>query len=201
MDRFAPMRAAIRPGKRRRPLPDAEIDGGEVSFDHLIGAHNGNRISRLNRQVCDRLHYSDTLFRHCAHASPHFSHYQLFGANKICFDGCSALAARDRGADGAGVIWFCGSPWAVGDAALLARRGGACQTGAARALAAAARRRAAQPQSAAAGQADAMAILMRRTEIRTSAPIFNSLSLMVPQVASAKAVSARAMRRSAQTST
>src|SRR5208283_3399679 len=134
-------------------------------------------------------------------ANPHFSHYQLFGANKICFDGCSALAARDRGADGAGVIWFCGSPWAVGDAALLARRGGACQTGAARALAAAARRRAAQPQSAAAGQADAMAILMRRTEIRTSAPIFNSLSLMVPQVASAKAVSARAMRRSAQTST
>src|ERR1700730_17617757 len=73
--------------------------------------------------------------------------------------------------------------------------------GEARALAASARRRAARAQSSAAGQAEAMAILMRRTEMRTSAPTFKNLSRMVPQVASAKAVSARPMRRSAQIST
>ncbi len=50
----------------------------------------------------------------------------------------------------------------------------------------------------AAGQAEAMANLIRRTEMRTSAPIFNSLSRMVPQVASVNLVSARAMRRNAQ---
>ena len=43
--------------------------------------------------------------------------------------------------------------------------------------------------------------LIRRTEMRTSAPILRNLRRMVPQVASAKAVSARAMRRNAQTST
>src|SRR5450755_2485047 len=41
----------------------------------------------------------------------------------------------------------------------------------------------------------AMAIRTRRTEMRISAPIFRSLSLMVPQVASAKTVLARPMRR------
>ena len=51
-------------------------------------------------------------------------------------------------------------------------------------MAAMARRIAARPQSWAAGQADAMAILMRRTLMRTSAPILRSLSRMVPQVAS-----------------
>src|SRR5271157_5225453 len=48
-----------------------------------------------------------------------------------------------------------------------------------------------------AGQADAMAILMRRTLMRTSAPILRSLSRMVPQVACAKSVSWRPMRRRA----
>ena len=42
-------------------------------------------------------------------------------------------------------------------------------------MAAMARRIAARPQSWAAGQADAMAILMRRTLMRTSAPIFEKL--------------------------
>ena len=51
------------------------------------------------------------------------------------------------------------------------------------------------------GRPEEMAILMRRTEMRTSAPIFKNLSLMVPQVASAKMVSARPIRRSAQIST
>jgi hypothetical protein len=50
-------------------------------------------------------------------------------------------------------------------------------------MAAIASRIAARPQSCAAGQADAMAILMRRTLTRTSAPILSSLRRMVPQVA------------------
>jgi hypothetical protein len=50
-------------------------------------------------------------------------------------------------------------------------------------------RMAARPQSWAAEQADAMAILMRRTLTRTSAPILSSLSRMVPQEACAKSVS------------
>jgi hypothetical protein len=92
-------------------------------------------------------------------------------------------------------VWFWVSPLGlvVDNAAGWARRGEACQAGEARALAASAKRRAAMLHSSAAGQAEAMAILMRREEMRTSAPIFNSLSLMVPQVASAKAVSARPM--------
>ena len=84
-----------------------------------------------------------------------------------------------------------------GDAVQSARYGGACQVGAVRALAASANRRAARPHSSAAGHAEAMASLMRRTEMRTSAPIFKNLSLMVPQVASAKMVSTRPIRRSA----
>ena len=48
-------------------------------------------------------------------------------------------------------------------------------------------RRAARPHSSAAGQAAAIAILMRRTEMRTSAPIFRSLRRIVPQVASSLA--------------
>ena len=50
-------------------------------------------------------------------------------------------------------------------------------------------------------QAEAMAILMRLTLTRTSAPILNSLRRMVPQVAWANGVCLRAMRRNAQTST
>ena len=75
------------------------------------------------------------------------------------------------------------------------RRGNACQAGAARASAAMARRIAALPQSRATGQADAMAILMRRTLMRTSAPIFKNLRRMVPQVALAKAVLRRPIRQ------
>jgi hypothetical protein len=45
-DRLAPLRDATPPGARQRPRPDAEIVGGEVSFeppsrftslDHLVG--------------------------------------------------------------------------------------------------------------------------------------------------------------------
>ena len=59
---------------------------------------------------------------------------------------------------------------------MMTRSRSACQAGEARACAAARRRRAARPHTAAAGQPEAMAILMRRTLMRTSAPIFNSLS-------------------------
>ena len=45
---------------------------------------------------------------------------------------------------------------------------------------------AAQSQSRAAGQADAMTILMRRTLACTIAPILSSLRRMVPHVAVAK---------------
>jgi len=74
-----------------------------------------------------------------------------------------------------------------GDAAWVTRGGGACQAGEARALAAA-RRLAAQPQAWAAGHADAIATLMRRTLTRTRAPILSSLRRMVPQVALANGV-------------
>jgi len=46
-----------------------------------------------------------------------------------------------------------------------------------------------------------MAILMRRTEMRTKAPSFSNFSRIVPQVASANYVCARPMRRRAQSST
>ena len=71
--------------------------------------------------------------------------------------------------------------------AVGSRRGRACQAGEPRALAAT-RRTAAQPQTSAAGQLDAIAILMRRTLIRTSAPILSSLRRMVPQLALANGV-------------
>ena len=58
--------------------------------------------------------------------------------------------------------------------------GEACQAGEARARAASASRTAAIPQIWAAGQADAMAKLMRRTLMRTRAPTLSNLSRMVP---------------------
>jgi hypothetical protein len=73
--------------------------------------------------------------------------------------------------------------------------------GEARAKAAIASRIAARAQSWAAGQADAMEILMRRTLKRTIAPILSSLRRMVPQVALAKSVSCRPIRRKAQSNT
>src|SRR3979490_3000419 len=74
------------------------------------------------------------------------------------------------------------------DAAVVARCGGACQAGEPRALAAALRRTRAQPQAGAAGQLDDIAILTRRTLMRTSAPILSSLRRMVPQLALANGV-------------
>src|SRR4249919_2593117 len=87
-----------------------------------------------------------------------------------------------------------------GDAAWITRCGSACQAGEARALAAA-RRVAAQPQAWAAGHADAIATLMRRTLTRTRAPILSSLRRMVPQVAFANGVYCNPMRRKAHSST
>ena len=55
--------------------------------------------------------------------------------------------------------------------------------------------------SCAAEQAEAMAILMRRTLVFTSAPIFRSRRPIVPQVAVASSVCGRPMRRSAHIST
>src|SRR5215469_10971436 len=79
-----------------------------------------------------------------------------------------------------------GGPW--DDAARTTRCGGACQAGEPRALAAAARRRAACPQTSAAGQADAIPTLIRRTLNCTKAPILSNLRRMEPQVALAKCV-------------
>src|SRR6266480_1780468 len=102
--------------------------------------------------------------------------------------------ARELAGIFSGIFGSPGADWLVPQ---ISRRGGACQAGEARALAAAASRTAARPHSWAAGQAEAIAILMRRTLMRTSAPILSSLRRMVPQVASARTVSLRAMRRSA----
>ena len=98
------------------------------------------------------------------------------------------MAMKDGGAGRRGGrdvgVGFSSGP--VGDAAVLARRSFACQTGASRARAASARRRAAWPQCSAAGQAEAMAILMRRTLTRTSAPILRNLRRMVPAWAASR---------------
>src|SRR5216684_3156324 len=87
------------------------------------------------------------------------------------------------------------------DAAFVARCGAACQAGEPRALAAALRRMAASPQIWATGQPDAIAILMRRTLMRASAPILRNLRRMVPQVALANFVCCSPIRRKAQSST
>src|SRR5262249_56992339 len=51
-DRIAPTRSAARPAARQRPLPDARMHGGEISFeppsrftslDHLVGAGEQHR--------------------------------------------------------------------------------------------------------------------------------------------------------------
>src|SRR5438876_1481820 len=79
-----------------------------------------------------------------------------------------------------------GGPW--DDAAVVARRGAACQTGEPRARAATLRRTAAQPQSRAMGYPDAIAILIRRMLVRTRAPILRNLRRIKPQVAAANCV-------------
>src|SRR6266567_1525819 len=102
---------------------------------------------------------------------------------------------RPRGAGRRGQCWKFfgvaarrGPDGPLDDAAAVTRCGGACQAGEPRALAAALRRAAAHPQTSAAGQLDAIAILTRRMLTRTSAPILSSLRRMVPQVALANGV-------------
>src|SRR5450631_1819378 len=132
--------------------------------------------------------------------NPHFSHNRMLLRSGMGFSYAAegrhaGLWRRMRGWR-SDVFWISVGPWVMprDRRAAATRR----QTGEARALAAVARRRAAPAHSSAAGQAEAMAIRTRRTEMRISAPIFRSLSLMVPQVASAKTVLARPMRRNAQ---
>ena len=75
-----------------------------------------------------------------------------------------------------------------GGAAVVTRCGDACQPGEARAPTAVLRRAAARPQMAAVGQPEAIANLIRRTLICTSAPILSSWRRMVPHVAVANLV-------------
>ena len=127
----------------------------------------------------DISHYLCTIGAHCAVAS------RLFGdVQARCVRGTRAEPGILLGCGGAAKDW---SQWAWDNAAVVPRCGGACQAGEPRALAAA-RRTAAQPQTSAAGQLDAIAILMRRTLTRTSAPILSSLRRMVPQLALANGV-------------
>ena len=77
---------------------------------------------------------------------------------------------------------------------MLAAFSGRCQRAAASAACAA-------RYSAWQGKADGIASLMRRTLVRTSAPIFNSLRRIVPHDARANWVWAKPMRRKAQIST
>src|SRR6202521_6475489 len=106
------------------------------------------------------------------------------GRRESCWTFSGLRRQRRSGLDGPG-----------DEAAIVARCGAACQAGEARAFAAAARRVAASPQTWAAGQPDAIATLMRRTLMRTRAPILSSLRRMVPQVALANSVSWRPIRR------
>src|SRR5512134_819129 len=71
----------------------------------------------------------------------------------------------------------------------------AAQPGGARSLACA------RANSARCGQAEAMAILMRRTETVTRAPSLSSFKRMVPQVACANSVCGRPIRRNASSRT
>ena len=68
-------------------------------------------------------------------------------------------------------------------------------------LLSAARRTCARANSVWWGKAEAIAIVTRRTERRTKAPIFNSLSRIVPQVAWANWVCLSPIRRRAHSST
>ena len=89
----------------------------------------------------------------------------------------SAEGDEDRGAEGAGgdLVFVCVSPLVlVDDAADWARGGGACQAGEARALVASARGEPRGPISAA-GQAEAMAILMRRQDDADQRPDLQEL--------------------------
>src|SRR3974390_3193317 len=142
--------------------------------------------------------------------SPYFSHYLSTAGQFATIVGCVFTDTQLRCVrvtrEALEHFWLLAQPMnglsgPEGDAARMTRCGDVCQTGEARALAAAASRTAASPQMSAAGQADAIAILMRRTLILTSAPILSSLSRMLPQLALASLVCATAMRRMAHSST
>ena len=106
--------------------------------------------SRAQRQMpCDQAIISAknalVTARRIPSSSPHFSRHGLIWQRRF---GGSVMAMKDGGAGRRGGrdvgVGFSSGP--VGDAAVLARRSFACQTGASRARAASARRRAAWPQ-------------------------------------------------------
>ena len=106
---------------------------------------------------------------------------------------CSLVASEDAsrswdfsGAAGAANNLI--SRWAWGRYRGSYACGAACHSGEPRALAAALRRVAARPHTAATGQLEAMANLMRRTLTRTRAPILSSLRRIVPQLTLQNAV-------------
>src|SRR5258705_7366003 len=138
--------------------------------------------------------------------SPFISPYHCTTA-RFCEALCRAHSAVASGdARGCGIFPAAGaaknwSRWAWDDAAFVARCDDGYQRGEARGFAAAARRTAASPQAVAAGHADAIATLMRRTLMGMRAPILSSLRRMVPQVALAYSVSCSPMRRKAHSST
>jgi hypothetical protein len=123
-----------------------------------------------------------------------FSRWSDYGSDLLPFQ--TLVRRLGAGRRGRGLGFFARLRWQrrrdpggpLDDAAVVARCGDTCQAGEPRALAAALRRMAAQPQTWAAGQLDAIAILIRRTLTRTSAPILSSLRRMVPQVALANGV-------------
>ena len=152
-----------------------------------------SRSSSLRRTSPSWIGSKSTRHNHCAEVLARISH-AVFARSGRLGDGFEGRGGpwrqgRERSRD---FFWAAGaandrSLWSWDDAAVVPRCGGACQAGEPRALAAA-RRTAAQPQTSAAGQLDAIAILMRRTLTRTSAPILSSLRRMVPQLALANGV-------------
>ena len=149
----------------------------------LVAKHFGVSLGR----VTDEMHFTQDLAR-----ISHTIFARSGGVARRFVRTCWLVASGGRerswdfpGLRGAAKTW---SRWAWDDAAVVTRCGGACHAGEPRALAAALRRTAAQPQTSAAGQLDAIAILMRRTLTRTSAPILSSLRRIVPQLALANGV-------------
>src|SRR5580704_14666472 len=70
-DRYPLSRSVTRPGARRHRLPDAELCGGDVSFDDLISEHDQvMRNSEAKRFGClkihDQIELGWLLYRHVA---------------------------------------------------------------------------------------------------------------------------------------
>ena len=124
-----------------------------------------------------------------------FARSSRFSEGSFAFVGtCWLVASEDASrswdfSGAAGAANYLISRWAWGRyRGCYALRRAACHAGEPRALAAALRRLAARPHTAATGQLEAMANLMRRTLTRTRAPILSSLRRIVPQLTLQNAV-------------